>query len=90
MNPDWNCPTEDGFIPDCGSIKEDEIAIIGDRLYTDIAIGHGNKMVTILVLSGETKLEDVPQSTVKPKMIFKSGSPGRNLSWSSKEPLEQY
>jgi 4-nitrophenyl phosphatase len=32
----------------------DEIAMIGDRLYTDIALGKAGIM-TILVLSGETK-----------------------------------
>ncbi|HEY8891713.1 MAG TPA: HAD-IIA family hydrolase [Clostridium sp.] len=104
VNPDFNCPTEDGFIPDCGSIcsmitastgvvseyfgkpshhtldyvlkntgfREDEIAFVGDRLYTDIAIGKGNDSVTILVLTGEAKLEDLVESEVQPTLIFNS------------------
>ena len=103
-NSDFNCPTENGFIPDCGSIcsmitastgvvpeffgkpsyhtlryvlkdtgfKEEEIAFVGDRLYTDIAIGRGNDSVTILVLSGEAKLEDLIKSEIQPTLIFNS------------------
>ncbi|MBU3180303.1 HAD-IIA family hydrolase [Clostridium psychrophilum] len=104
VNPDFNCPTEDGFIPDCGAICamitastgvvpeffgkpshhtlefvlkdtgfcEKEIAFVGDRLYTDIAIGKDNDSVTILVLSGEAKLEDLVESEIQPTLIFKS------------------
>jgi len=42
--------------------------MIGDRLYTDIALGNWG-LVTALVLSGETKLEDVAQSTYQPDLI---------------------
>ncbi|MEZ0536977.1 HAD-IIA family hydrolase [Caldicellulosiruptoraceae bacterium PP1] len=101
-NEDVNCPTEDGFIPDCGSICElikkstgkeprfigkpnktthefilsytgfshNEIAYVGDRLYTDIAIGNINNSISILVLSGETKKEDLINSKYKPDYIF--------------------
>lgn len=104
VNPDFNCPVKDGFIPDCGSIcalitastgktpryfgkpyadtlnyilkatglKAEEIVFVGDRLYTDIAIGEGNDATTILVLTGETAEEDVLTSQVKPKLIFDS------------------
>jgi len=104
VNPDFNCPTEDGFIPDCGSIcsmitastgvvpeyfgkpshhtlnyvlkntgfKEEQIAFVGDRLYTDIAIGKDNGSVTILVLSGEAKLKDLVESEIQPTLIFNS------------------
>ena len=90
-HPDFNCPTENGFIPDSGAIaalitastnkspkyfgkpyKEtadmiselfgvpfEETAIVGDRLYTDIALGKNNGLMSVLVLSGETKIEDV-------------------------------
>jgi len=90
-HPDFNCPTENGFIPDSGAIaalitastgvqpkyfgkpyKEtadmisalfetpfEETAIVGDRLYTDIALGKNNGLMSVLVLSGETKIDDV-------------------------------
>jgi len=90
-HPDFNCPTENGFIPDSGAIaalitastgakpkyfgkphKEtadmiselfgvpfDKTAIVGDRLYTDIALGKNNGLMSVLVLSGETKIEEV-------------------------------
>lgn len=52
--------------------KTDEIAIIGDRLYTDIAMGYKNGVTSILVLTGETKPEDVEKSEIKPDFIFSS------------------
>ena len=90
-HPDFNCPTETGFIPDSGAIAacvtastgvlptyfgkpypetvemiseitgaaKDEIIIFGDRLYTDIATGKRHGITAALVLTGETKIEDV-------------------------------
>lgn len=98
VNPDWNCPVEGGFIPDCGSIaalvkastgvqceffgkpsrhtlnyilkktgyQEQEIAVIGDRLYTDIAVAAGTRVTSILVMSGETTPEMLAESTIRP------------------------
>jgi ribonucleotide monophosphatase NagD (HAD superfamily) len=48
----------------------DEIAMIGDRLYTDIALGKAGIM-TILVLSGETNEEDLKNDEFQPDMVFK-------------------
>jgi len=99
---DINCPTKEGFIPDCGSIcaaitlstgqkpkfmgkpfretvdmvleltgvKREAVAFVGDRLYTDVKTGVKNGAHGILVLSGETKLEDVDGSDVKPDAIY--------------------
>ena len=90
-HPDFNCPTETGFIPDSGAIaafvtastgaiptyfgkpypqtvemicevsgmKKDEMCFLGDRLYTDIAIGKQNGVTAVLVLSGETQPADL-------------------------------
>lgn len=101
---DINCPTETGFIPDCGSfcaaislstgchprylgkpfaetvdmilnktgIPRDRIAFVGDRLYTDVATGVKNGATGILVLTGETRPEDVPSSEVQPDAVFDS------------------
>lgn len=101
-HPDFNCPTENGYIPDCGAMmalieastgkapqvvgkpnKEivtallnkkrfslEQMAIIGDRLYTDIATGCNAGMKTVLVLSGESKINDVAASSFKPDYIF--------------------
>lgn len=102
-HPDFNCPTEDGFVPDIGAmmalIKAStgrdadvilgkpykgivdealmrtgfslaEMAMVGDRLYTDVATGVNHGMTGILVLSGEAAMEDVKQSEVKPHLIF--------------------
>lgn len=103
VNPDWNCPVEDGFIPDCGSIaalvkastgvqceffgkpsrhtldyllrrtgrRPEELAVVGDRLYTDIAVAAGTEVTSILVMSGETTPELLAESSVKPDLVFR-------------------
>jgi 4-nitrophenyl phosphatase len=102
-HPDFNCPTETGFMPDIGAmiafVKAStgrdpdrvigkpnraiveaaahklglpiaQLAMIGDRLYTDIALGQSSGITTVLVLSGETCLEDVGPSLFQPDYIF--------------------
>ena len=101
---DINCPTEDGFIPDCGAMcsaislstgkkpkylgkpfpetmemilkntgyTKDQIAMVGDRLYTDVATGVNNNSNGILVLSGETKQEDLKSSDIIPTAVYGS------------------
>jgi 4-nitrophenyl phosphatase len=103
-HPDFNCPTEKGFMPDVGAmiafvkaatgrqpdlvvgkpnrliveaaavkmnLQVNRLAMIGDRLYTDIALGQTSGITTILVLSGETKLEDLRESPFQPDYTFK-------------------
>ena len=101
VNPDWNCPVEGGFIPDCGSIaalvkastgvqceffgkpsphtlgyllektgcRPEELAVVGDRLYTDIAVTAGTGAMGILVMSGETTPELLAQSPAQPDLV---------------------
>ena len=104
-HPDYNCPTETGFIPDAGAIQafihasafrypdrvigkpnrdiidylaervgveKADIAMVGDRLYTDIAAGRNNGLKSVLVLSGEATLADAAESDVMPHLIFSS------------------
>ena len=102
-HPDFNCPTETGFIPDIGAtiayvkastgrepdlvigkpysgiveetlrvtgLKKEEMAMVGDRLYTDIATGVNFGMLSILVMSGETTKEMAEASPIKPSLTF--------------------
>ena len=104
-HPDYNCPTETGFIPDAGAIQafihasafrypdrvigkpnrdiidylaervgveKADIAMVGDRLYTDTAAGRNNGLKSVLVLSGEAMLADAAESDVMPHLIFSS------------------
>jgi HAD superfamily hydrolase (TIGR01457 family) len=104
-HPDYNCPTETGFMPDIGAtiafvkastgrepdlvvgkpnplliekaaervgIPVSAMCMIGDRLYTDIALGKTAGIPTILVLSGETQADEVPLSPHQPSYIFKN------------------
>ncbi len=54
-----------GFSPE-------ETAIIGDRLYTDIACGVNAGIASILVLSGESTKEEAETGDVKPTYILKN------------------
>jgi HAD superfamily hydrolase (TIGR01457 family) len=104
-HPDFNCPTETGFMPDIGAIiafvhastgrepdlvvgkpnrmivdavaqklglRIEEMAMVGDRLYTDIALGQTSGITTCLVLSGETHPEDLQDSQHQPTYIFEN------------------
>ena len=51
--------------------RPDEIAIVGDRLYTDIAVADQSQVTSILVLSGESTLKDVENGDIKPDLIVK-------------------
>jgi HAD superfamily hydrolase (TIGR01450 family) len=50
--------------------RKDEIAMVGDRLTTDIAFGTDNGILSVLVLTGEATLADVEQGPVKPDVIL--------------------
>lgn len=102
-HPDLNCPIENGYIPDTGSMIEfvkastnrypdviigkpnryivdavskkfniplNKICMVGDRLYTDIRLGNNAPIKTVLVLSGETSLEEYnKQKEVKATLV---------------------
>jgi 4-nitrophenyl phosphatase len=100
-HPDFNCPTPEGPIPDCGAmialiaastgvkpkiigkpnaemvealcfkfgLEREKVAMVGDRLYTDIAMGQQAGITAILVLSGETQPEDLEGSAFVPDII---------------------
>jgi 4-nitrophenyl phosphatase len=46
------------------------LAMIGDRLYTDIAIGQTSGIATVLVLSGETRPAEIAESPFQPTYVF--------------------
>jgi HAD superfamily hydrolase (TIGR01457 family) len=102
-HPDFNCPTESGYMPDIGAmiafvqastgrepdlvvgkpnrmivdavaqkynLSIREMAMVGDRLYTDIALGQTSGITTCLVWSGETHPEDLAGSPFQPTYAF--------------------
>lgn len=54
------------------NVSLDKIAIIGDRLYTDIACGINANITSICVLTGETKRQDIEISKYKPTYVVNS------------------
>lgn len=52
--------------------RSDKIALVGDRLYTDIMTAYNGGMVSVGVLTGEMTEEDIEKSDIKPDFLFKS------------------
>jgi ribonucleotide monophosphatase NagD (HAD superfamily) len=100
-HPDFNCPIEDGYMPDIGAMMAfveastgrrpdvvvgkpnspiieavvektetavSDICMIGDRLYTDIALGAAG-ITTVLTLSGEARREDLSGAPHQPDFV---------------------
>ena len=54
-------------------LDKSEIAIVGDRMYTDIRMGMDSGIVSILVLSGETTEAMIAENdSIKPDYVFAS------------------
>jgi HAD superfamily hydrolase (TIGR01457 family) len=101
-HPDFNCPTEGGYMPDIGATlayvgaatgREPDLVVgkpnrmiveqaalrlglplaslcmVGDRLYTDIALGAAAGIPTVLVLSGEARADEVPAAPHAPTLV---------------------
>lgn len=62
------------YIAEDFGLKPEEIAMCGDRLYTDIKFATNNGMKGILVLTGETTLADLATSEVKPDLVLNTFS----------------
>ena len=52
------------------SVSARETLLVGDRIYTDIASGANAGIDTLLVLSGETKEEDLPTADPQPTFVL--------------------
>jgi HAD superfamily hydrolase (TIGR01450 family) len=53
------------------NITASDAIIFGDRLYTDMQMGKNAQITTALLLTGETKLEDIAKYGIEPDFIFK-------------------
>ena len=52
-------------------VKPEEVAMVGDRIYTDIEMAHNAGAFGVLVLSGETTLEIADEAPRQPDLIAK-------------------
>ena len=53
-------------------LKPDQIAMVGDRIYTDVAMAHNAKAMGVLVLSGETTLDVADKADPQPHITADS------------------
>lgn len=65
-----NLPIVESLIKRLG-LPADQICMVGDRLYTDVALGQAG-FRTVLVLSGETKAGDLADSPYKPDLVVEN------------------
>jgi HAD superfamily hydrolase (TIGR01457 family) len=63
-----HAPMIDGLLRRANCSRH-EIALIGDRLTTDILAGVQHGIFSILVLTGETKRDDLRNSTIQPNLV---------------------
>lgn len=54
------------------NLNKEELAMVGDRLYTDIRTGLDNGLTSVLVMSGETNEEMLKDTIYKPHYVFNS------------------
>jgi HAD superfamily hydrolase (TIGR01450 family) len=50
-------------------LKSEEMLMVGDRIYTDMKMAHEANIPAVLVLTGETRIEQVSALAIKPAMI---------------------
>lgn len=60
------------YLVESRGLEKSKMAIVGDRLYTDIELGRKGQITSILVLSGESTREDAATGMIKPDYIFDS------------------
>ena len=54
------------------NVEESDMVIVGDRLYTDIKLAEGNDITSVLVLSGETSMENYKLSNTHADLVVPS------------------
>lgn len=59
-------------IMDVYKYKKEDLAVVGDRLYTDIKMGSNLGIKSFLVFSGETSIEEYKESDIKADYVMES------------------
>lgn len=71
--PDYICGKPYSIMANCikdrFKLESNEIAMVGDRLYTDTAFGINNDFYSILALSGETTKKMLADSKMNPDLV---------------------
>ncbi|HEC22567.1 MAG TPA: HAD-IIA family hydrolase, partial [Chloroflexi bacterium] len=65
-----NPPIVEALMERAGGLPVEALCMVGDRLYTDIALG-ATGMKTVLVLTGETRREDLEGSPYRPDLVVR-------------------
>ena len=55
---------------DLVNVPKNRIAMVGDRLYTDVEAAIQNGLLGVLVLSGETNSKMLKESSIKPHLVY--------------------
>ncbi|MHA1130983.1 MAG: HAD-IIA family hydrolase [Candidatus Helarchaeota archaeon] len=54
------------------SVDKSEVVLFGDRLYTDIKMANENDILSVLVLTGESSMDDLTTSSSQPNFVLKN------------------
>lgn len=69
------------------SLRPAQIAMVGDRIYTDILMAHRAEALGVLVLTGEATLQDAEQADPRPPLVVPSLAELGDLLAASRRPL---
>ncbi len=70
-------------------LKPSEVMMVGDRLYTDVQMAANAGALGVLVLSGESTLDDVEKSELKPDIVAQDLSELQKMMAEAKKSAEK-
>lgn len=50
--------------------EPEDLAMVGDRIYTDIAFAKNSRIMSVAVLTGEASLNEICESNIEPEFVF--------------------
>jgi NagD protein len=69
------------------SLQPQEVAMAGDRIYTDVLMAHRARALGVLVLSGEATLADAQQAEPPPHLVAPTLAEFGRLLAEARRPL---
>jgi NagD protein len=61
----------DGILQRC-RLRPEEVAMVGDRIYTDMQMAHNANALGVLVLTGEATADDAEKASPKPDIVVEN------------------
>lgn len=65
-------PTMVNIVMEKFGVNPEQVVVVGDRLYTDIATGLNANVTAVCVLTGEATIDEIEKGDIKPTLTFES------------------